>query len=133
MEELASAPGHVDKSYFPLPIQLQHAETGCSSHCRCGHSRKDRKLHSDIELIYCTLRPLSAIFDVLTPINITTTCRSQWPRGLRRRSAAAGLLRSNLTGSMDVCRECCVFSQIEVSALGFLPTVVCHVIQKPRE
>jgi len=28
-------------------------------------------------------------------------CRSQWPRGLKRRSAAARLL--NLTGGMDVC------------------------------
>ena len=55
--------------------------------------------------------------------------RSQWPRGLRRWSAAARLLRlwvrippggmdvapaeimgSNPTGGMDVCCECCVLS-----------------------
>jgi len=41
-------------------------------------------------------------------------CRSQWPRGLRRRSAAARLLRSwvqILPGAwMFVCCECCVLS-----------------------
>ena len=39
-------------------------------------------------------------------------CRSQWPRGLRRRSAAARLLKSwvrNPPGAwMFVCCECCV-------------------------
>ena len=33
-------------------------------------------------------------------------CRSQWPRGLRRGSAAtrlAGIVGSNTTGDMDVC------------------------------
>jgi len=41
--------------------------------------------------------------------------RSQWPRGLRRRSAAARLLRLWVRippGGMDVCRECCVLSSI---------------------
>jgi len=42
------------------------------------------------------------------------SCRSQWPRGLRRRSAAARLLRSwvrILPGAwMFVCCECCVLS-----------------------
>ena len=40
-------------------------------------------------------------------------CRSQWPRGLRRRSAAARLLRLWVRippGGMDVCCECCVLS-----------------------
>ena len=41
-------------------------------------------------------------------------CRSQWPRGLRRRSATARLLRSwdrIPRGSwMSVCCECCVLS-----------------------
>jgi hypothetical protein len=41
-------------------------------------------------------------------------CRSQWPRGLRRRSAVARLLRSwvrILPGAwMFVCCECCVLS-----------------------
>ena len=40
--------------------------------------------------------------------------RSQWPRGLRRRSAAARLLRSWVRISpgawMFVCCECCVLS-----------------------
>jgi hypothetical protein len=39
--------------------------------------------------------------------------RSQCPRGLRRRSAAARLLRLWVRiplGGMDVCRECCVLS-----------------------
>ena len=42
------------------------------------------------------------------------TCRSQWPRGLRRRSTAVRLLRSwvrILPGAwMSVCFECCVLS-----------------------
>ena len=41
-------------------------------------------------------------------------CRSQWPRGLRRRSAAARLLRSWVRippgAWMSVCCECCVLS-----------------------
>jgi hypothetical protein len=42
----------------------------------------------------------------------TSTCRSQWPRGLRRRSAAARFLklwvRNPPTAWMSVCCECCV-------------------------
>ena len=45
---------------------------------------------------------------------IYKSCRSQWPRGLRRRSAAARLLRSwvwmPLGAWMFVCCECCVLS-----------------------
>ena len=41
-------------------------------------------------------------------------CRSQWPRGLRRRSTAAGLLRLwvriPMGAWMSVCCECCVLS-----------------------
>jgi hypothetical protein len=41
-------------------------------------------------------------------------CRSQWPRGLRRRSSAARLLRSWVRippkAWMFVCCECCVLS-----------------------
>jgi len=41
-------------------------------------------------------------------------CRSQWPRGLRRRSTAARLLRSLVRipprAWMSVCCECCVLS-----------------------
>jgi len=44
----------------------------------------------------------------------STFCRSQWPRGLKRRSAAACLMRlwvRNLPGAwMSVCCECCVLS-----------------------
>jgi hypothetical protein len=40
------------------------------------------------------------------------TCRSQWPRGLRRGSSAARLLglwvRIPLRAWMSVCCECCV-------------------------
>ena len=42
-------------------------------------------------------------------------CRSQWPRGLRRRSAAARLLRLWIRippgAWMPVCCECCVSSR----------------------
>jgi len=45
---------------------------------------------------------------------ICTTCRSQWPRGQRRRSAAARLLGVWVLippgAWMSVCWECCVFS-----------------------
>ena len=44
----------------------------------------------------------------------TTCCRSQWPRGLRRRSSAARLLRLWVRipprAWMFVCCECCVLS-----------------------
>jgi hypothetical protein len=39
--------------------------------------------------------------------------RSQWPRGLRRGSAAAllaGIVGSNPAGGIDDCCECCVLS-----------------------
>ena len=43
-------------------------------------------------------------------------CRSQWPRGLRRRSSAAHMLRSWVRipprSSMFVCCECCLLSGI---------------------
>jgi hypothetical protein len=44
---------------------------------------------------------------------VQNTCRSQWPRDLRRRSAAASLLRSWVQippGGMDVCCGCWVLS-----------------------
>ena len=44
----------------------------------------------------------------------TSPCRSQWPRGLRRGSAAADLLKSWVqippVAWMSVCCECCVLS-----------------------
>ena len=43
-------------------------------------------------------------------------CRSQWPRGLRRRSAVARLLRLWVRippeARISVCCECCVLSGI---------------------
>ena len=44
-------------------------------------------------------------------------CRSQWPRGLRRRSAAAETVGSNPTGGMDsiVSVACC---QVDVTAMS---------------
>jgi hypothetical protein len=46
--------------------------------------------------------------------NHEAVCRYQWPRGLRRRSAAAHLLRSSVRippgAWMFVCCECCVLS-----------------------
>jgi hypothetical protein len=57
-------------------------------------------------LCYCSLldRLLSMQFDLVT-VNCNQ-CRSQWPRGLRRGSAADRLLElcfSNPAGGMDVC------------------------------
>ena len=45
--------------------------------------------------------------------SVSVVSQSQWPRGLRRKSADARLLRlpgSNSTGGMDVCCECCSLS-----------------------
>ena len=54
-------------------------------------------------VVKCTFHP-----------SISYGCRSQWPRGLRRRSAAARLLRSWVRippgAWMFVCCECCVLS-----------------------
>jgi hypothetical protein len=45
-------------------------------------------------------------------------CRSQWPLGVRRRSAAARLMRlcSNSAGYMKVCVGSVVFLQVGLSA-----------------
>jgi len=69
MKSLAARLGHVDKSCFPYPIQLQHAEIGCSSHCCGGANRRDRKLNPYIALNCFTLRLLTATFNVLTSVN----------------------------------------------------------------
>jgi hypothetical protein len=66
----------------------------------------------------CDLRGIqgSACFYVVMHISLVSAYqrRSQWPRGLRRRSAAARLLRSWVRippgSSMFVCCECCVLS-----------------------
>ena len=66
---------------------------------------KNITLLQEIQISYC-----SRTFSVYMFIR----CRSQWPRGLRRRSAAARLLRSWVRippgAWMFVCCECCVFS-----------------------
>jgi len=60
--------------------------------------------------IYCLWQGSNVDYCVIYP----TACRSQWPRGLRRRSAAARLLRSWFRippgAWMFVCYECCVLS-----------------------
>ena len=60
-----------------------------------------------------TLINPSACMNTLKQIKYTE-CRSQWSRGLRRRSAAARLLRSWVrippVAWMFVCCECCVLS-----------------------
>jgi len=67
------------------------------------------------------------------------TCRSQWPRVLRRRSAAARLLRLWVQIPqetwMSVCCRCCLLCVVRKRSLrradhssrGVLPTMVCRV------
>ena len=61
-------------------------------------------------------------------------CRSQWPNGLRRGSAAARLpglrVRIPLGAWMFVCCKCCVLSlrRADHSSRGVLPTVLCHCV-----
>jgi len=62
-------------------------------------------------------RPVMGLLYFFTTTTTTTTgtiCRSQWPRGLRCRSAAARLLKSLVRippeAWMFVCCECCVLS-----------------------
>jgi hypothetical protein len=65
----------------------------------------------------------SLIFSVYTSYR----CRSRWPRGLRRGSAAALLrglgVRIPAGTWMSVCCECCVYCQAAVSASG------CSLVQ----
>jgi hypothetical protein len=70
MKLLAASSDHVDKSYFTYPIELQHAEIGCSSHCRFGGKMRDSKLNPDNTLPYFTLRLFTATFNVLESVNI---------------------------------------------------------------
>ena len=57
---------------------------------------------------------LYAVAFVIRSFANNITCRYQWPRGLRRRSAAAHLLRSWARippgAWMFICCECCVLS-----------------------
>jgi len=84
--------------------------------------------------------PQNPIFLVvfLTQLRLITiilkTSRSQWPRGLRRRSAVARLPRLRVRmppeACLSVCCECCVLSgkrslrRTDHSSRGVLPTVV---------
>ena len=58
-------------------------------------------------------------------------CRSQWPRGLRRRSSAARLLRLWVRIAprawMFVCRKCCV-----LSGRGLCDGLITHSEQSYR-
>ena len=53
-------------------------------------------------------------YNIILQYYNTDVCRSQWPRGLKRRSAAARLLklwvRIPPVAWMSVCCECCVLS-----------------------
>jgi hypothetical protein len=110
-----------------------------SSFCRAGgniHGRK-RANNTGRENRPCVLETLvyeankGSLFIISS--YISPNCRSQWPRGLRRRFAAARLLRSWLRippGGMDVCLLWLVCCQVEVSATSWSlvqrvpPTVV---------
>jgi len=68
----------------------------------------------------------SSIFFFKLYFNIFRPCQSQWPRGLRRRSAAARLLRlwvRTPPGAwMSVCCECCV-----LSGRGLCDALITHL------
>ena len=63
--------------------------------------------------LYIVYRKAPALYTWIRT-GMLSDCRSQWPRGLRRRSAAARLLRSWVRippgAWMFVCCECCVLS-----------------------
>jgi len=60
-------------------------------------------------------------------------CRFQGPRGLRRRSAVARLLklwvRIPPEAWMSVCCECCLLRRADCSSRGVLPTLVRCCVQ----
>ena len=67
---------------------------------------------------------MSRVFVVLSFVLVLILCsRPQWPRGLRRRSAAVRLLGSWVRipkGAWKLfCCECCVCCQVEVSATSW--------------
>ena len=127
----------ISPSQRPLPDNTQHSQqtnihapAGIRTHNR---SRSGRKTYSlDLAAtgtgnkIILTLRLLmSYIYGARSkhsspPLRTTIwwcntgKCRSQWPRGLRRRSTAARLLRLWVRippgAWMFVCCECCVLS-----------------------
>ena len=74
-----------------------------------------RVLHQEVVNKYVNQSPLVFhIFSQIKPLHTLQFCRPQQPRGLRRRSAAARLLRSWVRippgAGMSVCCECCVLS-----------------------
>ena len=77
----------------------------CVYRASCTVYYPDQQMHNIYIYIYIN----NILYIVSTP-----TCRSQWPRGLRRGSATARLLRSWLRippgAWMFVCCECCVLS-----------------------
>ena len=76
--------------------------------------RRKRRRTFVADNLRISLLPLYYQFYLRILFFISTVCRSQWPRGLRRRSAAARLLRSWVRippwAWMFVCCECCVLT-----------------------
>ena len=70
----------------------------------------------DVSFCHCCLLSFLLLlsFSLFYVLLTSLCCRSQWPRGLRRRSAAARLLRLCVRippgAWMFVCCECCVLS-----------------------
>ena len=71
---------------------------------------------AEVQSLECLYRPADSP-EPISPQRIPSdfhVCQSQWPRGLRRRSATARLLRSWVRippgAWMSVCCECCVLS-----------------------
>ena len=65
---------------------------------------------------------LLRLHHIIFPLFLSSCCRSQWLHGLRLRSEAVRLLKMWVRiprGDMDVCRECCVCCQVEVSATNW--------------
>ena len=97
-----------------------------------------------IRWVVYLLRILKMFHGLMNNPVLITNCRSQWPRGLRRRSAAARLLRFWVRmppGGMDVSVVGVVCCQVEVSATSWSfvrwSSVGCGaslcVTYKPRE
>jgi hypothetical protein len=93
---------YADEAYSHSSHTTSHARYDRSEAGLKAPISKGRRLviihASNRKLIHCT---------------VLNTRRSQWPRGLRRRSIArspAEIVVWNPTGWMDVCCECCVLS-----------------------
>ena len=73
-------------------------------------------------LIYRNSIILKLICESVKLIFIRVGCRSKWPRGLKRQSAATRLLelrvRIPLWSWISISCECCVFCQVEFSLRG---------------